>query len=224
MKPQFLVVDRTVSLVIELKDDSKLTFVEAIGLSTRSDSKALISSYVSLFESLWNQSELYHEIRESHEQLKTANQKLEINDKILNNFIQSAAHELRNPIQPILGLSQIIKSKITQKQEREINVDEISGLLDVVIRNTKNLQRLTDDVLDITRIETNSLYLKKEKFNLKELMKFLVGDYTSQNNFAKKNDSNNYRNIKLSFLPAITEDSQNASLFLIEADKRKVQK
>ena len=135
--------------------------------------------------------------------LKIANQKLETNDKILNNFIQSAAHELRNPIQPILGMSQIIKSKILQKEERELNVDEICSFLDVIIRNARNLHRLTDDVLDITRIETNSLYLKKETFNLKELLQVLVDDYISQNNNANKNDSNKYRDIKLSSMPPI---------------------
>ena len=66
---------------------------------------------------MWKQSELYQEIKESHENLKMAHQKLENNNKILNNFIQIAAHELRNPIQPILGISQIIKTKITHKNE-----------------------------------------------------------------------------------------------------------
>ena len=217
-----LVVDRKVSLVIELKDDSKSTFVEATGLSTHSNSKAGILSYVAIFENLWNQSDLYQAIKESHEQLKIANQKLETNDKILNNFIQSAAHELRNPIQPILGISQIIKSKITHKEERELNIEDVCNLLDVIIRNARKLQGLTDDVLDITRIETNSLHLKKETFDLKELMQVLMDDYKSQNNNAKKNDRNNYRNIKLSLLPSITEDEQNADLFLIEADRGRI--
>ena len=113
-----LVVDRTVSLVMELKDDSKLTFVEAIGLSveaiglsTKSNNKDLILSYVYIFENLWNQFVLYHEIKESHEQLKVTNQKLEINDKTLNNFIRSTNYELINLIQSILGISQIANSR-----------------------------------------------------------------------------------------------------------------
>ena len=132
-----LVVDRKVSLVIELKDDTKDTFIEAVGLSTHSNSKAGILSHVTIFENLWKQSELYQEIKESHENLKMAHQKLEINNKILNNFIQSSAHELRNPIQPILGISQIIKTKITHTEERELNVEEICSLLDVIIRNAR---------------------------------------------------------------------------------------
>jgi signal transduction histidine kinase/ActR/RegA family two-component response regulator len=220
-----LVVDRKVSLVIELKDDTKDTFIEAVGLSTRSNSKAGILSQVTIFENLWKQSELYQEIKDSHENIKSANQKLEINNKILNNFIQSAAHELRNPIQPILGISQIIKTKMTQTEERELNVEEICSLLDVIIRNARKLHGLTDDVLDITRIETNSLHLKMETFNLKELMQVLVDEYKSQNNNTMKNGNNNHRNIKLSLIPTTTtttEEAQNADLFLIKADKGRI--
>jgi two-component system sensor histidine kinase VicK len=87
-----LVIDRKVSLVIELKDDTKDTFIEAVGLSTHSNSKAGILFHVTIFENLWKQSELYQEIKESHENLKMAHQKLEINNKILNNFIQTSAN------------------------------------------------------------------------------------------------------------------------------------
>ena len=48
---------------MELRDDSKTTFVEAIGLSTYSNSKAGVLSYVAIFENLWKQSELYQAIR-----------------------------------------------------------------------------------------------------------------------------------------------------------------
>ena len=78
-----MVVDRKASLVIEIRDDSKPTFAEAIGLSTYSNSKAGVLSYVAIFENLWKQSELYQEIKES-------NEKLEINGKILNEFIHIA--------------------------------------------------------------------------------------------------------------------------------------
>jgi hypothetical protein len=50
-----LVVDKKVSLVMEIKDDTKTTFVEAIGLSTYSNSKAGVASYVAIFENLWRQ-------------------------------------------------------------------------------------------------------------------------------------------------------------------------
>ena len=80
----FLVVDRKVSLVMEIRDDSKTTFDEAIGLSTYSNSKAGVLSYVSIFENLWKQTELYEEIKEAHEELK-------LHDKAQKEFINVAA-------------------------------------------------------------------------------------------------------------------------------------
>jgi two-component system sensor histidine kinase VicK len=217
-----LVVDKKVSLVIELKDDTKDTFIEAVGLSTHYNNTAGILFHVTIFENLWKQSVLYQEIKDSHENLKIAHQKLEINNKILNNFIQTSAHELRNPIQPILGIAQIIKTKVTHTEERELNVEEICSLLDVIIRNARKLHRLTDDVVDTTRIETNSFHLKKETFNLKELIQVLVDEYKFQNNNTMKNDIDNHRNIKLSLMPPITGEAQNADLFLIKADKGRI--
>ncbi len=70
-------------------------------------------------------------------------------------FINIAAHELRTPIQPILGLSDIMYPKIKDKEQRE--------LLEIIIRNAKRLKRLTDNLLDITKIEGRSLMLNKEK-------------------------------------------------------------
>jgi phosphatidylserine/phosphatidylglycerophosphate/cardiolipin synthase-like enzyme len=60
-----LIVDKKVSLVMELKDDTKETFHEAIGLSTYSNSKAGVLSYVSIFENLWEQTELYQQLKKS---------------------------------------------------------------------------------------------------------------------------------------------------------------
>jgi two-component system sensor histidine kinase VicK len=96
-KATILVVDRKASLVMKLRDDSKTTFVEAIGLSTYSNSRAGVLSYVAIFENLWVQSDLYD--------------RLKINDKTQKEFINIAAHELRTPVQPILGLSEVLLSK-----------------------------------------------------------------------------------------------------------------
>lgn len=68
-KATILVVDRDHSLVMELRDDSKQTFDEAIGLSTYSNSKAGVLSYVAIFEKLWQQTELYHKVKETNNNL-----------------------------------------------------------------------------------------------------------------------------------------------------------
>jgi phospho-acceptor domain-containing protein len=146
-KATILVVDRKHSLVMELKDDSKSTFYEAIGLSTYSNSKAGVLSYVAIFENLWKQSQLYEQLTKAHEQLKEAHEQLKAHDKMQKEFIDIAAHELRTPIQPILGLSEIVLRNTKDAQQVKF--------LEVISRNAKRLQRLTDDILDVTRIETS---------------------------------------------------------------------
>jgi two-component system sensor histidine kinase VicK len=167
-KATILVVDRKASLVMELRDDSKTTFNEAIGLSTYSNSKAGVSSYVAIFENLWRQTELYSQLKEANEQLKEANEQLKVHDKMQQEFIHIAAHELRTPIQPILGLAQVLSSRVKDKEEAE--------LLKVVSRNAKRLQELTEDILDVTRIETNSLLLNKEQFDLGAVITNAIND------------------------------------------------
>ena len=218
-----LIVDRKESLVMELKDDTKDTFVKAIGLSTHSNSKASVLSYVAIFENLWKQSELYQEIKESNENLKMVNEKLEVNDKVLNEFIHIAAHELRNPIQPILGFSQIVKTMVEQIEKDHMNKDQIFNHLDIIIRNARNLQMLSDEILDIAKIETDSLYLKKEFFSLKELLQIIVEEYKSQqdSNSLNKNNINNHNLCDIKF-HSPDEEHQNEKLFLIEADKVRI--
>src|SRR5207247_10195745 len=109
----FLAIDRKESLVIELRDDSKTTFDEAIGLSTYSNSKAGVLSYVAIFENLWKQTELYDDIKKAHEQLK-------MHDKMQKEFINVAAHELRTPIHTILGLTEVLRSQIKDAKQREL--------------------------------------------------------------------------------------------------------
>ena len=166
-----LVVDKKVSLVMELKDDTKETFHEAIGLSTYSNSKAGVLSYVSIFENLWEQTELYQQLKK--------------NETLQKDFIHIAAHEFRNPIQPILAISQTLKWIIDQNesensQEVLINKNQITSYIDIIIRNTQKLISLTKNVLDITRIETNSLSLYKETINLRMFLLEHMAEYEKQ--------------------------------------------
>jgi hypothetical protein len=71
-----LVIDRKESLVIEKIDDSKEDFIDATGSATYSNSKPTVLSYVSIFESLWQQTELYERVKVSNEKLEKANEHL----------------------------------------------------------------------------------------------------------------------------------------------------
>jgi two-component system, OmpR family, sensor histidine kinase VicK len=206
-KVSIMVVDRKFSLAIELKDDTRETSYEAIGLATYSNSKSTVISYASIFESLWIQSELY-------EQLK-------IHDKMQKEFIDIAAHELRTPMQPIIGLSEMLLSR-KQVEENTIialthnhiknknKLQEDLLMLNTIVRNAKRLQRLTEDILDVTRIESQSLKLNIERFNLNDLISTTVQDYKNE---IEKTDS------KLKFMYTLKQDDD---IILVEGDRNRL--
>jgi signal transduction histidine kinase len=123
------------------------------------------------------------ELDKSNKQLSEANQQLKVHDKMQREFINIAAHELRTPVQPILGLSEILQSKEKDEEKRR--------LVDIIFRNAKRLQGLTEDILDVTRIESHSLRLKKEEFNLNDVIVNCINDVTIKNG----------KNIKLLYEP-----------------------
>jgi two-component system sensor histidine kinase VicK len=116
-------------------------------------------------------------------------------------FIDVAAHELRTPIQPILGLTQIVRSKVTEPQQQ--------ALLDVTMRNAKRLQRLADAILDVTKIESKSLNLKKERFNLNDVITTAINDAITNDSLLKKEKD------------AIKLEYRHQDVF-VEADKERI--
>jgi signal transduction histidine kinase len=113
-------------------------------------------------------------------------------------FINIAAHELRTPIQPILTLTDALRSKLKDTEKKEI--------LDVILRNARRLQQLTEDILDVTKIESRTLELHKERFNLKDILSNLIQDYRSQ---IEKKD-NNKQNLKILYEPSNDDISVHA--------------
>ena len=104
----------------------------------------------------------------STDKIKSTDKQFKARDIMQEEFINIAAHELRTPIQPILGLTEILSSKIKDTQQLQ--------LLDAIARNAKRLQRLTDDILDITQIESHSLTVMKEQFNLNDIIMNTIED------------------------------------------------
>jgi len=196
-----IVVDRRESLIVESRDDTKDNYYDAAGLAAYSNSKPIALSYASIFENLWMQSQLYEQLKEAHEQLKA-------HDRMQRDFINIAAHELRTPIQPILGLAEFARSKIKPEDT------ELIQFLDVISRNAKRLHRLTEDILDVTRIESHSLILKEEPLNLNELIAKTIDDVTRNKELLKYND----RDIKLSN----TQLSDSTKTVIVQADKGRI--
>jgi signal transduction histidine kinase len=140
-------------------------------------------------------------LEEANKQLALANEQLKLNEKAQKEFINVAAHELRTPIVPILGLSELLYSQMNksmpdddndkgrkqllqpEQQEKQQQQDFLQKKkqlekLEVIIRNASRLQRLTEDILDVTKIESQALKLRLEKANLKDLISDIIGDYT----------------------------------------------
>jgi signal transduction histidine kinase len=172
-KVSILIVDRKYSLSVEVKDDTQSTSDKAMGLTSYSNSKSTVLSYVSIFESLWTQLDLYEQLKKSNTQQEVLIERLKAQDISQKEFINVAAHELRTPIQPILGLSDILLSK---KVDREHHKE----ILQVIKRNAERLQHLSEDILDIAKIESHALKLNRERFDLGENIDSVVKDITSQ--------------------------------------------
>jgi two-component system, OmpR family, sensor histidine kinase VicK len=201
-----IIVDKKYSLVMELKDkdysteekDSIIPTIAKteiattkIGMSTYSNSKPTVLSYVSIFETLWRQTELF-------EQLKQA-------DILKTEFINIAAHELRTPTQTIIGYCEMIDVFPEKKDE----------YIQTIKRNSERLYKLTQDILDVAKIESNSLKLNIEKIELNEIINETVID------FIRRPLSIN-KDVKINFNSFNNHHHHHSPLF-VYADKNRIQ-
>jgi signal transduction histidine kinase len=158
----------------------------------------------------WN-SKLERTVKERTTKLETANERLEAQERAQREFTNIAAHELRTPIQPILGLSaiiregilnlakqlQMVQGEVVYKQLQNANtiparsdsidrsslsssIEKVLPMLDVINRNAKRLEKLTNNLLDISRIENDKpLELSIERFDLKKKIENVINDMRS---------------------------------------------
>ena len=185
-----VIADNKTSLVIELKNDEKENFVDAIGSAVLSTGKALASSYARIFESLWQEAGLSAKLRES--------------DKMQREFINIAAHELRTPIQPILGAAELMEFEFQNDSEKaEVSKEDV----EIIIRNASRLGRLSSDILELARIESSGLNLHKSRFNIREIIsKALIdakGQIQAENNNedSSSSSSSSSSNVNLHYEP-----------------------
>jgi signal transduction histidine kinase len=200
---------------VELNDDSKQTFREASGLSTYSTSKPTVSSYLSIFNSLWDQTELYHNLR-------TANEKLVESEQLEREFINTAAHELRTPTQAITGYIELDDELLDHliKLENKLEPQELERLHkklfehhESISRNATRLENLINNLLDVARIDSNQknlIMLHKEKIDLVKEIKDLLNFHLDQKIKGK--------NIKINFI----NDTLLNEQYWIHADRSRL--
>ncbi|HEY7573055.1 MAG TPA: HAMP domain-containing sensor histidine kinase [Nitrososphaeraceae archaeon] len=192
------VTDRNKILGIEVRDLDTDNLPKAVNYGLYSNRKLAVSSFRSIFDVLWKE--------------RMLNEQLKANDKVQKDFVNIAAHELRSPIQPIIGLSELLRYK---RSEGQLQQDKI---LDIIIRNAKRLQNLSEDILDVTRIESKSLVLKKEKFNLNQL---IVNAITDSKNYIAREDISNSEKIDIDIINIDPIFRGNEDIYL-EADKNRI--
>jgi signal transduction histidine kinase len=197
-KITIVVVDRKECMLFELKDDTKQSSYEAVGLSMHSGSKTIVLSYGSIFDSLWKQTELY-------EQLASANEQLDEHDRMQREFINVAAHELRTPVQPLLGITELVSERMEAGKADHVVVSKEE--VDMLARNARRLEKLTQNILDVTKIEGKKFALNKEKFDLNTKIQNTINDM-------KAGLDEKTKNIIINFMPG-------APIY-VDADKTRI--
>jgi signal transduction histidine kinase len=134
----------------------------------------------------------------SNQEIAHANEELKVHDKMQKEFINIASHEIKTPLQAILSASQLLQM-YPERQKK---------FASAIQRNAIRLQRLSNDILDVAKIESRSLKLKKELLDLNELISNIIEDYKTI--IVKDN-----QNVKLFF------KSSHYALF-VEADKERI--
>ena len=150
------IVDGEKFIRAELRNPSAEKFSESVGFMVYSNRKTSVESFKSIFELLWNERTLNEEL------LKTY--------KMQKEFINIVSHEMKTPTQAILGYSELLE------QHPENNSEIIASLK----RNANRLQRLTNDILELSRIESQTLRLNKEKVNMNEKIRNVINDVKGQ--------------------------------------------
>jgi signal transduction histidine kinase len=114
-------------------------------------------------------------LRERNELIQSQYEEIKESEKLKDEFINIAAHELRTPIQPILALSIFLYNK-------NGNIEQYKEHMEIIIKNSKRLQKLSEEILDAARIESRTLHLNLEKFDIISVVHTMIRDYTNQIN------------------------------------------
>jgi two-component system sensor histidine kinase VicK len=155
------IVDRIKFLRVELVKPEAENFLDAIGFAVYSNNERSTELFRWMFELLWNE--------------RMVNEKSKRDDKIQDEFINIAAHELRSPAQSIFGYTELM---LTDPEYREL--DKKEGYLDAIYRNSLRLTNLTAELLDISRIENQTLRLYKQEFKLNDVILSVIQDIQKQ--------------------------------------------
>lgn len=151
----------------------------------------------------WNKN-LEKTIAQKTAQLRKANEQLTVHDKLQREFINIAAHELRTPLQPILGLSEILESQFGEQR----------GEIRVIARNARRLNRLSQHILDVSKIESGSFTLNVQTIDLGETISSVILDYRNNLGHGIETENDEKEKVKIKYEP---------KKLMVEADSERIQ-
>ena len=158
-----------------------------------------------------------------------ANEVLRQKDRLKDEFINVAAHELRTPIQPILSLCYVLGNRIKKGNETGTAAaassrqrQEEEQLLDIIVRNVKRLHRLAEDILDVTRIEGKDLTLNLQRFDLIAALSDIVRDSRQQIHQTGRNLKLVFENEEISGSSSSNNNSNTNSEIFVTADRNRI--
>jgi signal transduction histidine kinase len=201
------IVDRIKFLRVELVKPDAENFLDAIGFAVYSNNERSTELFRWMFELLWNE--------------RMVNEKSKHDNKIQDQFVNIAAHELRSPAQSIVGYTELMLMDPEYKQ-----VDKKEGYLDAIYRNSLRLSSLTNELLDVSRIENQTLQLDKQKFKLNDVISFVIKDVQKQRHRLTIGTEFR-RSAKIMYSNLLEKEEQsnddaNSNDIFIEADKERI--
>jgi len=162
---KIIIVDKQDSLAMEIKDGTRDDLYNTIGLTTYSNSKSTIASYCAIVENLYEQNQLYMQLRDAYQRVENTN-------SMQREFINVAAHELRTPIQSVLGYTELLLEGETDDRKKQALIR--------ILHQSERLRKLASDILDVARIEGKTFRLTMKPLNLNSAIANIIKDYVSR--------------------------------------------
>jgi two-component system, OmpR family, sensor histidine kinase VicK len=207
---EIYIVDGVKFLRIELVRPEAESVPEAVGFAFYSNNERSADLFRWMFELLWNERILNEELRKV--------------DNMQKEFVNVAAHELRTPAQSIVGYTELLLT-----DPEYMRVDKKEGFLDTIYRNSVRLAGLTKDILDVARIENQTLQLHKQRFSLNDIISVAIQDTQRQSRGVIIATANNYSkakvllsSYKLSSLTGKGQWLEDNNTIFVEADRERI--
>ncbi|MFP4449146.1 MAG: PAS domain S-box protein [Bacteroidales bacterium] len=161
---------------VRRKKDGTLINVSILGAPIQVDEKqiAVYGIYRNITQRIKNQKEL-----------KKAKQKAEEADRIKSAFLANMSHEIRTPMNAILGFARLLK-------EPSLNKEQLHEYVDIINGRANHLLQIINDILDLSKIESDQLLISEEEFNLNQFLNEIYSLISNELKQAGKSDLDLY--------------------------------